>query len=142
MYNALIANEKNCVDSETAANNTNDIKDLLLKVQDFVKDFETKIENTLASQTLKVDAMIEVQSIVYSTIKDEKVRNTVANVLTAAKYADTATRLELKREIEALKNEVKEKSHQLSECVKNASDRVEAIVDGERVKSEEVVVRY
>lgn len=57
-----------------------------------------------ADRTLeKVNAMLEVQSIVYGySIKDEKTRIAVANILTNAKYNETATRAALIAKIEEM----------------------------------------
>lgn len=139
---ALITNEKNCQDSELAASNTEEIKTFLSKMNEFLVGLEAKVDAKLEAHTNKMNAMIEVQSIVYSTIKDEKVRNTVNNLLVNAKYSETATRAELKRQIEELKNQVAEKSAQLTEFVNNATTKVEAIVDGNEEVKEEIVERY
>lgn len=140
---ALTANEKNCEDSALAASNTEELKTFLQKVNEKLDDFEAKIDNKLNVQSEKVNAIIEVQSIVYSSIKDEKVRNTVNNLLVNAKYAETATRAELKKQVVELKNQVAEKTRQLTEFVEQTSNKVAAIVDGsEPADKEEVVERY
>lgn len=147
LNDALIANTKNCEDSELAANNTAEIKMFLSKMDEKFNELETKLDSKLDAHTAKMNAIIEVQSIVYSTIKDEKVRSTVNNLLTNAKYSETATRAELKLQIESLKNEVAEKAAALAEFVNSTSNKVATILDGDKTnfetKNEEnVVERY
>jgi hypothetical protein len=146
LKDALDANSKVVGNSDIAVSNTEEIKTFLLKLDERLAAFEAKVDNKLMTQAEKVNAIIEVQSIVYSTIKDEKVRNTVNNLLVNAKYAETATRAELKRQIEDLKKEVASKAGQLAEFVAKTSTAVAAIVDGDKaVKESEdtnVVERY
>ena len=86
--------------------------------------------------------MLEVQSIVYSTIKDEKVRSTVNNLLVNAKYAETATRAELQKQVEELKAKVAEQVDQLNKTVETVSDSVVKIVKGDTEHTDETVTRY
>ena len=141
---ALLANDKNCKDSEAAYSNTEEIKTFLLKLSERLDAIDAKVDNKLNLTTEKINAIIEVQSIVYSTIKDEKVRNTVNNLLVNAKYAETATRAELKKQVEELKKEVAAKANQIAEFVSKTTNVVAAIVDTGAApeKAEEVVERY
>ena len=54
---------------------------------------------------IKLDATLDVLSIVYSTLKDEERRVAIGNIIVNAKYADTATRASLVKKLEELKKE-------------------------------------
>ena len=115
------------------------------KILTLFETFSAKVDNDVSLLTDKINAIIEVQSIVYSTIKDEKVRNTVSNLLMNAKYSETNTRMELKKQIEELKNQVVKKANEVSEFVEQASEAVAAIVSVDSVegdKETEVIERY
>lgn len=77
----------------------------------------------------KVNAMLDVQSVVYSTVKNDTVRETVNNILTNAKYAETATRAKLKQEVEELKSKVQAKVGSVMDDVAKAVDVVNAVVN-------------
>ena len=107
--------------------------ELLIKSQEsqaeVLKEMNNKLNETLNLQTEKINAIIEVQSIVYSTIKDEKVRNTVNNLLIKAKYAETATRAELEKQVEELKAAVAEQDKALNETVEKTANNVKTVVN-------------
>lgn len=148
----IVDNQSTKEDAKSAKENTEQIMELMSLFTEKINEMESRLENKMSVQNDKTNAMLEVQSIVYSTIKDERVRNTVNNLLVNAKYSETATRAELVRQVEELKNQVGEKTKQLSEFVNSASDKVEAIVSGvssavssvepEVAEEEESVERY
>lgn len=92
---------------------------------------QTEIVNYLDSQSLRLKAMLEVQSIVYSTIKDDNIRNTVNSILINAKYAESTSRAKLQQEVEELKQKVAEKMNEVSEQVDKTVDVVKGIVNVE-----------
>lgn len=105
------------------------------------KSFETyKAAEAERVETLltKVNAMLEVQSVVYSTIKDDVVRNSVNNLLINAKYAETATRAKLKQEVEELKKKVESKVSDVMEDVTKAATVIESAVGAK----DDTVLRY
>lgn len=149
----IVDNQSTKEDAKSAKENTEQIMELMSLFTEKINEMESRLENKMSVQNDKTNAMLEVQSIVYSTIKDERVRNTVNNLLVNAKYSETATRAELVRQVEELKSQVGEKTKQLSEFVNSASDKVEAIVSGvssavsgsvepEVAEEEESVERY
>lgn len=118
-------------------------EDLLTKQNDTketIDAFEAKFEEKLSMVTDKLNAIIEVQSIVYSSIKDEKVRNTVNNILVNAKYAETAARAKLQQELEELKAQVNAKVKDITNDVEKTTQHVSKALVGE-VKNDEPV-RY
>lgn len=121
-----------------------------------VKEIKTELdtiknENTVLQQELsdskesidillsKINAMLEVQSVVYSTIKNETVRETVDNILINAKYAETKTRAKLKKEVEELKVKVAEKFDTVMEDVNKTVNVVNSVVAD---KKEDTITRY
>lgn len=139
---SLEANKVLADTSKITKENSEFLKDAQDKLKNQVNEFEAKLDAKMAMVTDKINAMLEVQSIVYSTIKDEKVRNTVNNLLVNAKYAETATRAELQRQVEELKAKVAAQVEQLNKTVETASNTVVKIVKGDTESNDETVTRY
>ena len=139
---SLEANKVLADTSKITKENSEFLKDAQDKLKNQVNEFEAKLDAKMAMVTDKINAMLEVQSIVYSTIKDEKVRSTVNNLLVNAKYAETATRAELQKQVEELKAKVAEQVEQLNKTVETVSDSVVKIVKGDSEPTDETVTRY
>lgn len=139
---SLEANNSLIDTSKITKENSEFLKDAQDKLKNQVNEFEAKLDAKMAMVTDKINAMLEVQSIVYSTIKDEKVRSTVNNLLVNAKYAETATRAELQKQVEELKAKVAEQVDQLNKTVETVSDSVVKIVKGDTEHTDETVTRY
>ena len=86
----------------------------------------TKEQNSII--TSKLDAILEVQSIVYSTIKDSQTRTTVANILTNAKHTVLNQTVKIKEEVQSLKDKLNEKVKEIQDFATQASDHVDAII--------------
>jgi esterase/lipase len=141
--NASLEANKSLIDtSKITKENSEFLKSAQDKLKNQVTEFEDKIDAKMAMVTDKINAMLEVQSIVYSTIKDEKVSSTVNNLLVNAKYAETATRAELQKQVEELKAKVAEQVEQLNKTVETVSDNVVKIVKGDNEPVDETVTRY
>lgn len=91
--------------------------------------------------TEKLDAMLEAFSVVYSTIRDERIRNSVASILTSARYSETKSKLELQKEIETLKSQLSSKLQEISAVVEDAVPAAVAPTEVPEEVSEDVV-RY
>lgn len=87
----------------------------------------------------KVNAMLEVQSVVYSTIKNDTVRDTVNNLLVNARYAETATRAKLKQEVEELKVKVNERVNDVMGDVAKAAEVIESAIS---TQVDNTIMRY
>lgn len=98
--NALAENVKDV--SDTAKSTETEVQNL----KDNVTEMETKLNKALSFLEQKLDAIIDVQSIVYSTIRDESVRQNVANILTSAKFFGDSTKAEMQQEIARLKEAI------------------------------------
>lgn len=97
----------------------------------------------------KLNAILEVQSIVYSTIRDESVRQTVNTLLNNARYSDKNFKEQLQTEIEAIKTEFESKisdmSKAVNETINNVSKSMNAVEDArnKQTKSaEDETTRY
>ena len=140
---ALGKNETLNTRSEEIKNDTTEIIALQKTLSDFCSAMDNKITGTLGSLGKKLNAMLEVQSIVYSTIKDEKIRSTVNSILTNAKYTETATRAELQRQVEELRAMVASKTSELNAVVNKTVQDVVAVVAGDKSEEEsDTVERY
>lgn len=109
---------------ETNDNTNTEVK----KLENDLDKFNADITDTLDTVMAKLNAVIEVQSIVYSTLKDETIRQNVNGILTDAKYAETATRAALESEIEELKQKVNTKMEAVKEVVEVAAEKVHKVV--------------
>lgn len=120
-----------------------DVNKTLIEKCDYLENQMNDLENSMDILITKVDAMIEVQSVVYTTIKDDKTRATVNNLLTNAKYAVTEQRKKLIEELEALRQQIKAQADAQKQLVEHAVNKAQSIVKVEDAPVEEqVVTRY
>lgn len=133
-----------CVDSlngEVAE--MKDVNKVLIEKCDYLENQMNDLENSMDILITKIDAIIEVQSVVYTTIKDDKTRATVNNLLTNAKYAVTEQRKKLIEELEALRQQIKAQADAQKQLVEHAVNKAQSIVKVEDAPVEEqVVTRY
>ena len=115
----------------------------LIEKCEYLENQMNDLQNSIDILLTKVDAMIEVQSVVYTTIKDDKTRATVNNLLTNAKYAVTEQRKKLIDELEALRQQIKTQAEAQKQLVEHAVNKAQSIVKVEDTSAEEqVVTRY
>ena len=120
-----------------------DINKTLIEKCDYLENQMNDLENSMDILITKIDAIIEVQSVVYTTIKDDKTRATVNNLLTNAKYAVTEQRKKLIDELEALRQQIKAQADAQKQLVEHAVNKAQSIVKVEDKPAEEqVVTRY
>ena len=114
----------------------------LAGVKNLVEKNDEKTQTGITLITEKMNLMLEVLSIVYSGIKDERIRTTVNGLLLNAKYAEASTRSELQKQIEELREQVAKKSDELTKIVNDTAGKTLAALTGESEQQEEVVERY
>ena len=120
-----------------------DVNKTLIEKCDYLENQMNDLENSMDILITKIDAIIEVQSVVYTTIKDDKTRATVNNLLTNAKYAVTEQRKKLIDELEALRQQIKTQAEAQKQLVEHAVNKAQSIVKVEDKPAEEqVVTRY
>lgn len=119
------------------------VNKVLIEKCEYLENQMNDLQNSMDILLTKVDAMIEVQSVVYTTIKDDKTRATVNNLLTNAKYAVTEQRKKLIDELEALRQQIKTQAEAQKQLVEHAVNKAQSIVKVEDKPAEEqVVTRY
>lgn len=133
-----------CVDSLNGeVTEMKDVNKALIEKCDYLENQMNDLENSMDILITKIDAIIEVQSVVYTTIKDDKTRATVNNLLTNAKYAVTEQRKKLIDELEALRQQIKAQAEAQKQLVEHAVNKAQSIVKVEDAPVEEqVVTRY
>ena len=133
-----------CVDSLNGeVTEMKDVNKTLIEKCEYLENQMNDLQNSMDILLTKVDAMIEVQSVVYTTIKDDKTRATVNNLLTNAKYAVTEQRKKLIDELEALRQQIKTQAEAQKQLVEHAVNKAQSIVKVEYKPAEEqVVTRY
>ena len=119
-----------------------DVNKELIEKCEYLENQMNDLQNSMDILLTKVDAIIEVQSVVYTTIKDDKTRATVNNLLTNAKYAVTEQRKKLIEELEALREQIKTQAEAQKQLVEHAVNKAQSIVKVEDKPEEDVVVRY
>lgn len=119
-----------------------DVNKVLIEKCEYLENQMNDLQNSMDILITKVDAIIEVQSVVYTTIKDDKTRATVNNLLTNAKYAVTEQRKKLIDELEALREQIKTQAEAQKQLVEHAVNKAQSIVKVEDKPEEDVVVRY
>ena len=133
-----------CVDGlNVEVTEMKDVNKTLVEKCEYLENQMNDLQNSMDILLTKVDAMIEVQSVVYTTIKDDKTRATVNNLLTNAKYAVTEQRKKLIDELEALRQQIKAQAEAQKQLVEHAVNKAQSIVKVEDAPVEEqVVTRY
>lgn len=133
-------NTKNASELVAALKENELLKPAVAKVEEVlstVKEKQVALEkkvidsiNGIDTLVTKVNAILDVQSLVYQTIKDESTRVAVNNILTNAKYAVTEQRAQLIKELNALKEEnariTAESNAKVEESVAKATSIIEA----------------
>lgn len=101
------------------------------KFDEFVGKMNDKLESEQATLTKKLNAVIDVQSIVYSTIRDDNTRNAINSILVNAKFDETAdeTRRKLMQEVADLKSKLAEEMEKVKTMTEEASTKLEEIVE-------------
>lgn len=105
----------------------------VIKLHEENEVLTAKVNETVSTMDIlltKVNAMLDVQSLVYATIKDEKTRVAVNNILTNAKYAVTEQRAKLLEQLATLREQITQKAKddvaKVNEAVEKAVSIVEA----------------
>ena len=139
--NSKIITDVQAAFSDTSVINTNVALALtcIQKLPDLIKVLDEKLSqfdkiSSINNEDLqtKIDSMLEVQRIVYSTIKDDNIRNSVNSILTNAKNAEAMSKGELVKEINELKKIISDNA----EALNNAVNKVQ-VAEATDVKVEE-----
>ena len=100
------------------------------KIADVEQNFADKFD--IIDQ--KIEAMLNVQAMVYGTIQNNDLRVNVQNTIANAKLIADGTRTELKKQISNLKDEMKSLVDAATEKVSAVAESLEDTVDNAKVK--------
>ena len=99
----------------------------IVRLEQFLTEFSDSLQE-------KINTMLDVQGIVYSTIKDDTVRNSVNSLLFQVKSNEASTKMRLQEELETLKNKFANLATELSSAVQNDTSN-DLVDDGSKVKN-------
>ena len=115
-----------------------EVNQVVTRIKTDVEGVKQNVTETLDLLTQKINAMLEVQSLVYSTVKDEKIRNNIAGIIADAKYADATARAALEKEIDNLKTALNSKVEVIKNAVNDTTAKVKKVVS----ENKTVIPRY
>lgn len=104
------------------------IKDVTEATKTAIDETKALLDKELLTVTNKINAILEVQSLVYSTIRDDSLRQTVSNLLNTARYNDANTKEQLQSEIDSLKKALNDKMEEVNQTMSDAIDKVQTVV--------------
>ena len=104
------------------------IKDVTEATKTAIDETKALLDKELLTVTNKVNAILEVQSLVYSTIRDDSLRQTGSNLLNTARYNDAHTKEQLQSEIDSLKKALNDKMEEVNQTMSDAIDKVQTVV--------------
>ena len=117
--------------SDKASSTESNTEEIKTKIDSVNKQFVNELE--ILQQ--KLNAMLEVQTIVYNSMKDETARKNVFNLLTQAKLVETSKYAELEQQVESLKKKVDEKVNDVQSVVEETVTTVQNVVGTKKKKS-------
>lgn len=91
-------------DTTKLSSNISDVLSTTQTLSTKVDELDERMTLSFDLLQRKIDAMLDVQAIVYSSIKDDASRKRVQSLITSAKLAETLTKTELHLQIEELKS--------------------------------------
>ena len=118
--------------SDKTASTESNTEEIKTKIDSVNKQFVNELE--ILQQ--KLNAMLEVQTIVYNSMKDETARKNVFNLLTQAKLVETSKYAELEQQVESLKKKVDEKVNDVQNVVEETVTTVQNVVGTKKKKSD------
>ena len=99
-------------------------------------DFIAQAKEQLNTMQDKVNSIIDAQLNVWSTIKDENIRNNVTNILTNARYLETSNIVDMRNKISELEQRLIEKANDIKQDVTDTVKEVKKVT-----KSNDMVMR-
>ena len=126
-----LAQSVTSVSDKTASTESN-TEEIKTKIDSVNKQFVNELE--IFQQ--KLNAMLEVQTIVYNSMKDETARKNVFNLLTQAKLVETSKYAELEQQVESLKKKIDEKVNDVQNVVEETVTTVQNVVGTKKKKSD------
>ena len=142
--NKSVENSSSILDKAVElAQSVTSVSDKTASTESNTEEIKTKIDsvnkqlvNELEILQQKLNAMLEVQTIVYNSMKDETARKNVFNLLTQAKLVETSKYSELEQQVESLKKKVEEKVNDVQSVVEETVTTVQNVVGTKKKKSD------
>ena len=131
------------VDTTKLSSNVDNTLSITNALSTKVDDLDERVTLSFELLQRKLDAILDVQAIVYSSIKDDEARKRIQSLITSAKLAETLTKTELHSQIEelkSLKQEIAEKASQVAELNTQVSSATEEKLTKRSVKK--TTLRY
>ena len=128
LKNELAESSKSRVVIDTIKGVSDTIKDVTEATKTSIDETKALLDKELLMVTAKINAMLEVQSLVYSTIRDDSLRQTVSNLLNTARYSDENTKEQLQEQIDSLKKALNDKMAEVNQTMTDAIDKVQTVV--------------
>ena len=132
----LIKRFKSVVDKSNDTSTRQNFSSITNNVIDAMSTSIGNVENRIDVLQQKLNAILDVQSIVYSTIKDETARKNINNLLITAKLAETSRVADLENEIERLKNEISAGLMRATEAVEKSTATLKDSVSVKKVRQQ------
>lgn len=89
-----------------------------------LSETETRLQEANKEIRDKLNSIIEVQAIVYSTIRDDSVRQTVNTILNNARYCEKNFKESLETQIEELRKDYNEQLKEVNEKMNKSIDEI------------------
>ena len=114
----------------------------LLKEQN--ESLNDKIQHLESEVITKLNHMFDLYSVVYSTVRDDTVREAANNILMKAKYSSDVSKEMLEKQVEELKTKMSEKISDMQNAVDETVNDVKIAVTNvtEMVKDKSKLKRY
>ena len=104
-------------DVNSIRNEQSKINTELLNCNSKINKLQDLMDNFSKSMDVKINAILEVQNTVYSTLKDDNIRNTVNCILVSAKNSKDITKVKMQEELNELKVKLNEKLEDVKSLV-------------------------
>lgn len=128
LKNELAESSKSRVVIDAIKDVSEKIKDVTDATKQSIDETKALLDKELLTVTAKINAMLEVQSLVYSTVRDDSLRQTVSNLLNTARYSDENTKEQLQEQIDSLKKALNDKMAEVNQTMTDAIDKVQTVV--------------
>ena len=130
--NNLFGTLNECIEqskkTENIAETVTTICNVLDTVKTSCKELSDSFTNKIDVLEQKLNAVLDVQSIVYNnSIRDDVVRKNVSNILLTAKLCDESTKAELEEEIAKLKETIAKETENVNKTVEVVEDKVKKV---------------
>lgn len=135
-------NTNNMCDSVTELNNNFKLlKEENDNLRNDLKETENKIVQSNEELRNKLNAIIEVQSIVYTTIRDDGVRQTVNTILNNARYSEKNFKESLEKQIDEMKINFTKELNTVNEHALKSVEEIKSELNASKKAEEKMLKR-